>query len=62
MTGVKDLNARQPAPERGSEQDGWDDVYDASKDSFPASDPPGWLGMRIGGPPRLPAAVPNPAP
>lgn len=35
-----------------------DDVYDPSWDSFPASDPPSWMGMRIGGPPR-PSPVAN---
>jgi len=32
-----------------------DDVQGASNDSFPASDPPSWMGMRVGGPPRAPA-------
>jgi hypothetical protein len=43
------------------EQDGVDGVHDASVDSFPASDPPSWSGMRIGGPrrgPVVPAATP----
>lgn len=35
----------------------WDDVYDPSWDSFPASDPPSSMGMRIGGPTR-----PSPTP
>jgi hypothetical protein len=47
--------------ENHREQDGVDGVHDASVDSFPASDPPSWTGMRIGGPRRgsvVPAATP----
>jgi hypothetical protein len=33
-----------------------DEVYDASLDSFPASDPPSWMGMRVGGPSAGPGA------
>jgi len=33
-----------------------DEVYDASLDSFPASDPPSWMGMRVGGPSAGPSA------
>ena len=31
------------------------DVDAASESSFPASDPPSWMGMPPGGPPRAPA-------
>lgn len=48
-----------PARERGvdaeqsdNELDALDVVLDASDDSFPASDPPSWIGMRSGRPRR----------
>ena len=31
-----------------------DEVFDASLDSFPASDPPSWAGMRVGAPSAVP--------
>ena len=45
---VRDRDVKHHEPD---DQDG---VQDASNDSFPASDPPSWMGMRIGGPPRVP--------
>jgi hypothetical protein len=54
---MHELPVKPRTPERGNDEEGWeegrDDVCDASMDSFPASDPPPWMGMRIGGPPRL---------
>jgi hypothetical protein len=47
---------RPRTPEHGDGEEGWDDVGDASMDSFPASDPPPWMGMRVGGPPRRSAS------
>jgi hypothetical protein len=48
-TGTHDESARTTtvgAP-RNKERD---EVQEASLDSFPASDPPSWMGMRVGGP------------
>jgi hypothetical protein len=43
----------QPArPPREEIQDIHPDVDDTSEASFPASDPPAWMGMPPGGPPR----------
>ncbi|MDQ2930547.1 MAG: hypothetical protein M3Y05_07000 [Gemmatimonadota bacterium] len=56
-TQVKDRE-RTRFDDDGIESEDWEDVYDPSWDSFPASDPPSWMGMRIGGPPR-PSPVPN---
>ena len=49
---MHDPPVRPRTPEHGDDEEGWDDVGDASMDSFPASDPPPWMGMRIGGPAR----------
>lgn len=60
-TSAPETNTNPVAPTPGFDNDGdaWDDVYGASMDSFPASDPPPWMSMRIGGPPRPPAAETN---
>jgi hypothetical protein len=48
-TGTHDESARTTtvAAPRNKERD---EVQEASLDSFPASDPPSWMGMRVGGP------------
>jgi hypothetical protein len=46
-------HAQTVAASRSAERD---EVYDASLDSFPASDPPSWMAMRVGGPSAGPLA------
>jgi len=53
--------ATPATPRAEADQDDGDDVCDASLDSFPASDPPSWTGLHIGGPARrAPVPVSDP--
>lgn len=46
---------RRAAAETPSEHEfSMDEVHDASVESFPASDPPAWIAMRVGQPKRQP--------
>ncbi len=55
----EDAHTRTGAAPQSTERD---EVYDASMDSFPASDPPSWMGMRVGGPStRQVASSPDPS-
>ena len=40
-------------------RDDLDEVAQAALDSFPASDPPGWPGLRLGPPAAQPRCEPN---
>lgn len=47
---ANELLAVAPAAPRGERERPLDRVHDESNDSFPASDPPSWTGMRVGPP------------
>jgi hypothetical protein len=59
---------RDPTPSRGADkakktpksQPGWDDVDEASWESFPASDPPSWIGQRSSEPSEKQPTPTNP--
>jgi len=63
MQDANELDAGHRAPDHRAEpdaRDARDEVYDASNDSFPASDPPPWTGTHVGAPPRR-SPEPEPA-
>jgi hypothetical protein len=44
------VSERSPAEAQSAPDQTLDRVDETSAESFPASDPPAWVGMRVGGP------------
>jgi hypothetical protein len=47
------VSEREPAEAPSAPEQTLDRVDETSAESFPASDPPAWVGMRVGGPAPL---------